>query len=73
MAAVEKPRGIKAKAFLDDVFERIAGRRLFTSIVTDSAIDFAIKRAKTSRGGSLTPSPALLARAGKSFKNVERR
>lgn len=72
MAAVEKPSGIKLKAWLDDAISPVIGRRLFTDLMTDSSLRVAIKGAKKARGGALKPNASLLKSAAKAFNSVDR-
>lgn len=72
MAAVEKPRNIKLKAWIDDAVAPVIGRRLFTNVMTDSSLHLAVKNAKRANKGPLGPKSDLLERAAKAFNSVER-
>lgn len=72
MASVSFPIIVKMKARFDDLISPITGKRVFTNVLTDAAIDDAIRKAKAKRGGTSLPSPKRIAGAAKAYKIVKR-
>ena len=61
---------LKLRAFFDDTFNGVLGRRLFTSVVTDNFLRDSITRARRSRGHAGVVSANLARNAAAARKSL---
>lgn len=65
VAVVGKPSGLKMRAFADDLLSRVTGKRIFTDLLTDSALAEAVAKDRKLRAGrrknrgKASPPPVL--------------